>query len=173
MATDTWMHAVTGLYMVCNGSRLLAYVPQISALVKTRRADGISVGSWLIFAVAHASTAAYALEMGSDAMLVWYGLANMALSLLVAALAGRAQWNKRNRAPVGGPAFYSADHASGSDGDRLDDRVDASLVDAVAGDQRQAVQVHGQQFATAVYLVKALGGGWSGNDGRLSRATGS
>jgi multidrug efflux system outer membrane protein len=27
--------------------------------------------------------------------------------------------------------------------------------------QRQAVQVHGQQFATAVYLVKALGGGWS------------
>jgi NodT family efflux transporter outer membrane factor (OMF) lipoprotein len=27
--------------------------------------------------------------------------------------------------------------------------------------QRQAVQVHGQQFATAVFLVKALGGGWS------------
>src|ERR1700691_5779945 len=35
--------------------------------------------------------------------------------------------------------------------------------------QRQAVQVHGQQFATAVYLVKALGGGWSGNPSRLSR----
>jgi NodT family efflux transporter outer membrane factor (OMF) lipoprotein len=29
--------------------------------------------------------------------------------------------------------------------------------------QRQAVQVHGQQFATAVYLVKALGGGWNGD----------
>jgi len=28
------------------------------------------------------------------------------------------------------------------------------------GNQRQAVQIHGQQFATAVYLVKALGGGW-------------
>ncbi len=27
--------------------------------------------------------------------------------------------------------------------------------------QRQAVQVRGQQFATAVYLVKALGGGWN------------
>ncbi len=26
--------------------------------------------------------------------------------------------------------------------------------------ERQAVQVHGQQFATAVFLVKALGGGW-------------
>jgi multidrug efflux system outer membrane protein len=31
------------------------------------------------------------------------------------------------------------------------------------GNQRQAVQVQGQQFATAVYLVKALGGGWSAN----------
>ena len=98
MATDTWMHAVTGIYMVCNGSRLFAYVPQITVLVKTRRADGISIGSWLIFAVAHASTAAYAFEMRSDAMLVWYGVANMALSLLVAALAEScARWNTRNR----------------------------------------------------------------------------
>jgi NodT family efflux transporter outer membrane factor (OMF) lipoprotein len=37
------------------------------------------------------------------------------------------------------------------------------------GNQRQAVQVHGQQFTTAVYLVKALGGAWSGNADRLSR----
>ena len=141
MTTDTWMHAVTGLYMVCNGSRLFAYVPQITALVRTRQADGISVASWLIFAVAHASTAAYAFEMRSDAMLVWYGLANTTLSLLVAALAGRAQWNKRDRAPVGGPAFYSADHGSGSDGDRFDDRVDAPFLDAVARDQRDALQL--------------------------------
>jgi NodT family efflux transporter outer membrane factor (OMF) lipoprotein len=28
------------------------------------------------------------------------------------------------------------------------------------GNQRQAVQIHGQQCLTAVYLVKALGGGW-------------
>ena len=40
---------------------------------------------------------------------------------------------------------------------------------ALLGNQRQAVQVHGLQFATAVYLVKALGGGWSENAGRLSR----
>ena len=38
------------------------------------------------------------------------------------------------------------------------------------GNQRQAVQVRGQQFATAVYLVKALGGGWSENPTRLSRS---
>ena len=36
------------------------------------------------------------------------------------------------------------------------------------GNQRQAVQVRGQQFATAVYLVKALGGGWGEDPRRLS-----
>jgi multidrug efflux system outer membrane protein len=38
------------------------------------------------------------------------------------------------------------------------------------GNQRQAVQVRGQQFATAVYLVKALGGGWRENSNRISRS---
>jgi NodT family efflux transporter outer membrane factor (OMF) lipoprotein len=38
------------------------------------------------------------------------------------------------------------------------------------GNQRQAVQVRGLEFATAVYLVKALGGGWSGNSARMSRS---
>ena len=33
---------------------------------------------------------------------------------------------------------------------------------ALLSNQRQTVQVRGQQFATAVYLVKALGGGWRG-----------
>jgi|GEM_PF-2945609 len=149
METDTWAQAVTGLYLVCNGSRLLAYVPQITALVKTRQAEGISVGSWLIFAVAHASTAAYAFEMRSDSMLVWYGLANTSLSLLVATLAARAQWHKRCKAPVGGPAFYSADHASRRDGDRLGDRVDAPFVDAVACDQREAVPLQFRPFGLA------------------------
>jgi multidrug efflux system outer membrane protein len=39
------------------------------------------------------------------------------------------------------------------------------------GNQRQAVQIHGQQFLTAVYLIKALGGGWQNlpvGDQRLS-----
>ena len=36
------------------------------------------------------------------------------------------------------------------------------------GNRRQAVQIHGQQFLTAVYLVKALGGGWQEPDPRMS-----
>jgi outer membrane protein, multidrug efflux system len=39
---------------------------------------------------------------------------------------------------------------------------------ALLSDERQAVQVQGQRFATAVYLVKALGGGWSRSSERLS-----
>jgi outer membrane protein, multidrug efflux system len=35
--------------------------------------------------------------------------------------------------------------------------------------QRQAVQIQGQQFTTAVFLVKALGGGWSRPTPRASR----
>jgi multidrug efflux pump subunit AcrB len=45
----------------------------------------------------------------------------------------------------------------------------AQEAQALLSDQRQAVQVQGQQFATAVYLVKALGGGWGENSNRLSR----
>jgi len=41
---------------------------------------------------------------------------------------------------------------------------------ALLSNQRQAVQVHGQQFATAVYLVKALGGGWNENSEKISRS---
>lgn len=147
MATDTWVHAVTGLYLVCNGSRLFAYVPQIATLVKTRRADGVSIGSWLVFAIAHASTAAYAFALHSDPMLVWYGLANMGLSLLVATLAARAQWTARRSALVGGPAFYCADHAAASGRD--DGRVDTAFVDPVAGDQRDAVQLQLGSFGLA------------------------
>jgi outer membrane protein, multidrug efflux system len=35
-------------------------------------------------------------------------------------------------------------------------------------DRRQAVQIHGQQFLTAVYLVKALGGGWQELDAKVA-----
>jgi multidrug efflux system outer membrane protein len=37
---------------------------------------------------------------------------------------------------------------------------------ALLSDRRQAVQIHGQQFLTTVYLVKALGGGWTPSPSR-------
>ena len=49
--------------------------------------------------------------------------------------------------------------------DRYKDGVDTYLdvltaEQTLLSDQREAVQIHGQQMATAVFLVKALGGGW-------------
>jgi outer membrane protein, multidrug efflux system len=49
--------------------------------------------------------------------------------------------------------------------DRYQDGVDTYLdvitaEQTLLSDQRQAVQIRGQQFTTAVYLIKALGGGW-------------
>jgi multidrug efflux system outer membrane protein len=40
---------------------------------------------------------------------------------------------------------------------------------ALLTDQRQAVQIQGQQFNTAVFLVKALGGGWNAPLAQVSR----
>jgi outer membrane protein, multidrug efflux system len=50
--------------------------------------------------------------------------------------------------------------------DRYKDGVDTYLdvitaEQTLLGNQRQAVQIHGQQFVTTVYLIKALGGGWA------------
>lgn len=42
---------------------------------------------------------------------------------------------------------------------------------ALLTNQRQAVQIQGQQFTTAVFLVKALGGGWSRTAPQGSRGT--
>jgi outer membrane protein, multidrug efflux system len=41
---------------------------------------------------------------------------------------------------------------------------------SLLADQRQAVQIHGQQFLTAVYLIKALGGGWAVAPATASRS---
>ncbi len=61
------------------------------------------------------------------------------------------------------PVSSSAQDAFNIATDRYKGGVDTYLEMITAqqvllGNQRQAVQVHGQQFATAVYLVKALGG---------------
>ncbi|HTD03156.1 efflux transporter outer membrane subunit [Undibacterium sp.] len=40
---------------------------------------------------------------------------------------------------------------------------------ALLNNQRQAVQIHGQQMLTSVYLIKALGGGWQGELAQASK----
>jgi NodT family efflux transporter outer membrane factor (OMF) lipoprotein len=68
----------------------------------------------------------------------------------------------------------SAQRAYDIASDRYKGGVDTNL-DVITAEQtlltnqRQAVQIQGQQFNTAVFLVKALGGGWSGPATQVSR----
>ena len=158
MSDATWHHAVAALYVGCNASRLLAYVPQIDAMVRRGRVDGVSVTSWLIFAVAHASTAAYAYEMRSDSILVWYGIANLIASLTIASLAAHGQRRMRVAQGAAGVSdeepsrFYSAAHATGPSGrDDVRQRgdVDPAFLDPVARDQRDAVGLQFRPFDLA------------------------
>jgi multidrug efflux system outer membrane protein len=74
-----------------------------------------------------------------------------------------------------GASVRSAQRAYDIANDRYKGGVDTYL-DVITAqqtlltNQRQAVQIQGQQFATAVYLVKALGGGWSSPAAQVSRS---
>jgi len=62
---------------------------------------------------------------------------------------------------------HSAQHAYDIANERYSGGVDTFLdvfttQQTLLSDQRAAVQIRGQQVLTAVYLVKALGGGWEG-----------
>ncbi|MGO8829458.1 MAG: efflux transporter outer membrane subunit [Steroidobacteraceae bacterium] len=62
-------------------------------------------------------------------------------------------------------SVHSAQRAFDIASDRYKGGVDTYLdvitaEQTLLSNQRQAVQIHGQQFLTAVYLIKALGGGW-------------
>jgi multidrug efflux system outer membrane protein len=71
-------------------------------------------------------------------------------------------------------SVHSAERAFDIATDRYKGGVDTYL-DVITAqqtlltNQRQAVQIRGQQFSTAVFLVKALGGGWSRSAPQVSR----
>ncbi len=71
-------------------------------------------------------------------------------------------------------SVHSAQRAFDIASDRYKGGVDTYLdvitaEQTLLADQRQAVQIHGQQFLTTVYLIKALGGGWAGMPRTASR----
>ena len=72
-------------------------------------------------------------------------------------------------------SVHSAQRAFDIASDRYKGGVDTYLdvittEQTLLADQRQAVQIHGQQFLTTVYLIKALGGGWVGVPRTASRS---
>jgi multidrug efflux system outer membrane protein len=72
-------------------------------------------------------------------------------------------------------SVHSAQTAFDIASDRYKGGVDTYLdvltaEQTLLSNQRQGVQIHGQQFLTAVYLIKALGGGWDAGGGTASRS---
>ena len=58
MSNESILLAITALYTVCNGLRLLSYVPQIVAVARENSgAHAISLVSWSSWLLSHAATA--------------------------------------------------------------------------------------------------------------------
>lgn len=55
-----------GLFLACNGARSIAYLPQIVRLARERDSGAVSCLTWSLFALANASTVAYALIVTGD-----------------------------------------------------------------------------------------------------------
>ena len=155
MNSEAWIHLVTVIYMVCNVTRVLAYLPQIVCLVRGGAADGVSVSTWMMFAAANGSTAIYALEVQSSAMLVVLNAANLSGNLVVAVLAAWRQRQARDRrlAYTDGGAFYAAAFTplvpSCDEGLGEADLADAPLLDPVARDQRDPIRLQLRPFDLA------------------------
>jgi hypothetical protein len=75
------------LFNAVNCIRLVAYVPQIVAIVRDRHgAEAVSTLSWALFGVAHLSTAIYAWVTAHDACMALVFAVNFAVCMLIIAL---------------------------------------------------------------------------------------
>jgi hypothetical protein len=85
---------VLGLFMACNGARSLAYLPQIVRLARDRSGAGaVSCLTWALFALANASTAAYAAIVTGDA---WVAAMFALNSLFCVTIVGLAAHGRRS-----------------------------------------------------------------------------
>lgn len=75
------------VFAICNGLRVLAYLPQIAMIQRDRAgATTISCTTWTLFAAAHFSSMGYAISISADwRMAAVFGL-NGAFCLIILAL---------------------------------------------------------------------------------------
>lgn len=87
MSNDLILHAVTAVYVACNGARLLSYVPQIVAVARERSgAHAISLVTWLFWTLSNAATAVYCSTVIQDLLLTSTMWGNAAGCIAVASL---------------------------------------------------------------------------------------
>src|SRR5262245_9047578 len=97
------------LFTAMNTLRVLAYVPQILRVARDRdRAEAISCATWVMFALSHLSTVAYAILAVGDLRMAAIFAANVLACLLILGITAYkrscAQRLKGvQRVPAGGP----------------------------------------------------------------------
>lgn len=109
MHNDTLMVAVTIANAVFTTCRIAAHVPQLIAVVRDRcGASAISVGSWILFTLANASNAVYALVMAGD----WTMFGINGISTISCAAIAIVAWIKQARFRAVASASASASASS-------------------------------------------------------------
>lgn len=73
-------------FAVSNFCRLLAYLPQISVLLKQKDVAAVSSATWLLFAVSNGATAVYAAQVVADTAMALTFSANTACCITIVAL---------------------------------------------------------------------------------------
>lgn len=87
MSNDLILHSITGVYVACNGVRLLSYVPQIVAVARERSgAHAISLFTWFFWTLSNAATALYCSSVVNDLLLAGMMWGNAAGCIAIASL---------------------------------------------------------------------------------------
>jgi uncharacterized protein with PQ loop repeat len=85
--TISWVDALTGLFLVANAGRVLAYMPQIAAAWKCQSgAKSVSLLTWSYFTFAHLTALMYAMVVLQDAKSAWIFAGNSFFTGLLLAL---------------------------------------------------------------------------------------
>ena len=83
------------LISVCTILELIAYMPQIVKILKTKSADDLSLSSWLMWVVADICYLAYVLLESPEIGVVFLSVLSLTLVLIVFVLAFFYQKHKR------------------------------------------------------------------------------
>ena len=83
------------LISVCTIAELIAYLPQVVKILKTKSADDLSLSSWLIWVVADICYLAYVLLESPEVGVVFLAVLSLTLVLLVFGLTFFYQNRKR------------------------------------------------------------------------------
>jgi uncharacterized protein with PQ loop repeat len=93
------------LFAVCNGARIVAYLPQLlKAATDKNGASSISLMTWFLFGIANLSTVAYALVNQSD---WWLAACFAGNALCCVAIVLITSWKRRSHALHARPAEES------------------------------------------------------------------